>query len=71
MDKSVFYLLVSDAFWYSLSIVLTCIVICLFWFSNKCLQRRHENTIFGTPQPSVFMKIIRCLKKHTKKERII
>lgn len=46
MDKSVFYLLVSDAFWYSSAIVLTCFIICLFWLGNKCFQRQHENTIF-------------------------
>ena len=46
MDKSVFCLFVSDAFWYSVAIVLTSFIICKFWLRNKCLQRKHEHDIF-------------------------
>lgn len=69
MHKSVFDLFECDAFWYSSAIVLTCFIICLFWFGNKCLQRQHENAIFRLPQPSDIVKIIQCLKKHIEKEK--
>lgn len=42
MDK----MLENEAFYYSIAMVLICLIVCVFCFLNKCKQRDYDRDVF-------------------------